>query len=134
MVVQAILIAATELWEDLFALPETPHYFAIFAWAATFGGVALLIVYLLMSIGAVRGLADHPNKAGLSLAVLLGVAITLAGIYGSFYKVTSPFLIAPWAALGWFVIGLVVMFAIVKGRPPASETLADLRSDGGASV
>jgi len=134
MAVQAVLIVATEFWDGLFALPETPHYFAIFAWAATFGGFALLVVYLLMSIGALRGLADHPNKVGLYVAVLLGVAITVAGIYGSFYKVTSPFLIAPWAALAWFVVGLVFMFAIVKGRPPASETLTDLRSDGGVSV
>jgi amino acid transporter len=134
MAVQAVLIVATEFWDGLFALPETPHYFAIFAWAATFGGFALLVVYLLMSIGALRGLADHPNKVGLYVAVLLGVAITVAGIYGSFYKVTSPFLIAPWAALAWFVVGLVFMFAIVKGRPPASETLTDLRSDGEVSV
>ncbi len=134
MAVQAVLIVATEFWDGLFALPETPHYFAIFAWAATFGGFALLVVYLLMSIGALRGLADHPNKVGLYVAVLLGVAITVAGIYGSFYKVTSPFLIAPWAALAWFAVGLVFMFAIVKGRPPASQTLTDLRSDGGVSV
>jgi amino acid transporter len=133
MLVQAVMIAATELWDDLFALPDTPHYFAIFAWAATFGGFALLVVYLLMSIGALRGLADHPNRAGVYLAVLLGVAITLAGIYGSFYKVTSPFLIAPWAALAWFLVGVVVMI-VVRGRPPASETLADLRSDGRMSV
>jgi amino acid transporter len=134
MVVQAVLIAATELWDGLFALPDTPHYFAVFAWCATFGGFALLVVYLLMSIGALRGLADHPNVVGLYVAVALGVAITIAGIYGSFYKVTSPFLLAPWFALIWFAIGLVIMFTVVKGRAPASETLADLRSDGGVSV
>ncbi|MEO8292365.1 MAG: APC family permease [Actinomycetota bacterium] len=128
MAIQAVMISATELWESLFALPDTPHYFAVFAWAATFGGFALLVVYLLMSLGALRGLADHPNKSGLYVAVLLGVAITVAGIYGSFYKVTSPFLLAPWFALLWFVLGLVIMF-VVKGRTPASQTLADLRSD-----
>ena len=46
---------------------------------------------------------------------------------------TSPLLLAPWAALIWFVIGIVVM-VVVKGRAPASETLTDLRSDGGVSV
>jgi amino acid transporter len=134
MVVQAVLIAATELWDGLFALPETPHYFAVFAWCATFGGFALLVVYLLMSIGALRGLADHPRKAALYVAVALGVVITLAGIYGSFYKVTSPVLLAPWSALIWFAAGLAIMFTVVRGRPPASETLADLRSDGEVSV
>ena len=134
MVVQAVLIAASETNDTFLALPRLPHYFSVFIWAATFGGFALLIVYLLMSIGAIRGLADHPNKVGLWIAVVLGVAITGGGIYGSFYKVTSPTLIAPWAAVIWFVVGLIVMFGLMKGRPPASETLADLRSDGQASV
>jgi amino acid transporter len=134
MVVQAVLIVVTETSDTLLALPDLPHYFSVFIWAATFGGFALLIVYLLMSIGAIRGLADHPNKAGLWIAVVLGVLITGGGIFGSFYKVTSPTLLAPWAALIWFVIGLVVMFAVMKGRAPASETLVDLRSDGQVSV
>jgi amino acid transporter len=134
MVVQVVLILASETNESFLALPETPHYFAVFIWAATFGGFGLLIVYLLMSVGAVFGLADHPNKVGLWISVLLGVAITGAGIFGAFYKVTSPILIAPWAAVIWFVVGLVVMFGLMRGRAPASEALADLRSDGGVSV
>jgi hypothetical protein len=82
-----------------------------------------------MSVGAIVGLADHPNKAGLWIAVILGVAITGAGIFGSFYKVTSPTLIAPWAAVLWGLLGLIVMFA-VKGREPASHVIGDLRSGG----
>jgi ABC-type Co2+ transport system permease subunit len=57
----------------------------------------------------------------------VGIAITAAAIFGSFYKVTSPTLIAPWAAVIWFAIGLVYM-ALVRGREPASDALADLRS------
>ena len=128
MAVQAVLIVASETGNTLLALPDLPHYFSIFIWAATFGGFALLIVYLLMSIGAIRGLSDHPNKVGLWISVILGVLITSGGIFGAFYKVTSPLLLAPWAALIWLVIGMVVMF-LVKGRTPASQTLADLRSD-----
>jgi amino acid transporter len=130
MVVQVVLIIASETSDTLLGLPGLPHYFSVFIWAATFGGFALLIVYLLMSIGAIRGLADHPNKAGLWISVILGVLITGGGIFGAFYKVTSPTLIAPWAALIWLVIGVVVMFGLMRGRAPASETLADLRSDG----
>jgi amino acid transporter len=129
IVVQAILIAVAEGNDTLLALPELPHYFSIFAWCATFGGFALLVVYLLMSLGAIRGLADDPNKVGLALSVILGVAITAAAIFGSFYKVTSPTLIAPWAAVIWFVLGLVYMTA-VKGRAPASRVLSDLRTSG----
>jgi amino acid transporter len=127
IVIQAVLIVANEASDTLLALPGLPHYFSLFIWCATFGGFALLVVYLMMSIGAARGLADHPNKAGLAIAVVLGVAITAGGIFGSFYKVTSPTLLAPWAAVIWGVIGLASM-VVVRGRPPASEVLGDLRS------
>jgi amino acid transporter len=129
MVVQAVFIVASETTDALFALPGLPHYFSLFIWAATFGGFALLIVYLMMSVGAVVGLADHPNTAGVWVAVILGVLITGAGIFGSFYKVTSPTLIAPWAALLWGLLGVIVMF-VVKGREPATNVIGDLRSGG----
>jgi len=50
-----------------------------------------------------------------------------AAIFGSFYKVPSPTILAPWYALIWGAIGLILMFA-VKGREPASDALADLRT------
>jgi len=125
--VQAVLIVVAETKNTLLELPGFPHYFSVFVWCATFGGFALLVVYLLMSLGAIRGLADDPNKVGLALSVILGIAITGAGIFGSFYKVTSPTLIAPWAAVIWFAIGLLYMVA-VKGREPASRALSDLHS------
>jgi amino acid transporter len=127
MVIQALLIAASEWWDALFALPELPHYFSLFAWCATFGGFALIVVYFLMSIGAFKGLADDPAKGKLVVAAILGILITGAAIYGSFYKVPSPTILAPVYAVIWFVIGLVVMIA-VKGRAPASTALSDLRS------
>jgi amino acid transporter len=129
VVIQAVLIVANEASDTLLALPELPHYFSLFIWCATFGGFALLVVYLMMSVGAVRGLSDHPNKVGLFVAVVLGVAITAAGIFGSFYKVTSPTLLAPWAAIAWGALGLVYM-AVVRGREPASNVLPDLSSGG----
>ena len=66
-------------------------------------------------------------SAGVIVAALVGIAITAAAIFGSFYKVTSPTLLAPWSAVIWFAIGLVYM-ALVKGREPASDALADLRT------
>jgi amino acid transporter len=132
IVIQALWILAAERWDSLFALPGLPHYFALFAWGATYGGFSLVVVYLLMSIGAIRGLADHPNKVGLAIAVILGIAITGAAIFGSFYKVPSPTVLAPVYALIWAAIGLVYMLA-VKGRPPASEVLPDL-SEGDVMV
>ena len=125
--IQAILIVVAEFNDTLLALPGLPHYFAIFMWCATFGGFALLVVYLLMSIGALRGLGDDEGRTGLILAAILGIVITAAAILGSFYKVTSPTLLAPWSAVIWFALGLLYM-AAVKGREPASRALSDLHS------
>jgi amino acid transporter len=126
--IQIVLIAAAQ-WTKLFALPGFPEYFSLFAWCSTFGGFALLVVYFLMSLGAGRGLASDPEKVRLVIAIVLGLAITGAAIFGSFYKVPSPTILAPWYALIWGVIGLVYM-ALVKGREPASTALGDLRSGG----
>jgi amino acid transporter len=126
LVVQAVLIVIAEANESLLALPGLPHYFSIFAWCATWGGFALLVVYLLMAIGAFRGLAEDAHRLKVVVSSILGIAITAAGIFGSFYKVTSPTLLAPWTAVIWFALGLLYM-SVVKGREPASEALQDLR-------
>jgi amino acid transporter len=128
MVVQAVLIAISEANDTLLSLaPGFPHYFSNFVWCSTFGGCALLVVYFLMSIGALRGFSGDRGFGGVVVAALLGILISGAAIFGSFYKVTSPTLLAPWAAVIWFALGLVYM-ALVKGREPASEALGDLRS------
>jgi amino acid transporter len=124
--VQVVLILASETNDTLLSLPGLPHYFSVFAWAATFGAFALLVVYLLMSVGGLVGLTDPDGRGGIVLAALVGIVVTGAAIFGSFYKVPSPTLLAPIYALAWGVIGLLYML-VVKGRAPASEALADLR-------
>jgi amino acid transporter len=124
IVIQGLLIVASE-WTEVFALPGLPHYFALFAWCSTFGGFALLVVYLMMSVGALASLGRQAKPIGVAIASILGILITAAAIWGSFYKVPTPTVWAPRYALIWFVIGLVYMF-LVKGREPASQALADL--------
>jgi amino acid transporter len=128
--IQALLILASEGWDDLFALEGLPHYFSLFVWCSTFGGFALLVVYFLMSAGGLRGLRDHDSYGGLVVASILGLVITGAAIFGAFYKVTSPTLLAPIYAVAWFVIGLGYML-LVRGREPASRALDDLHSEVG---
>jgi amino acid transporter len=123
-----IAFIVLDQFDDLLAQPPNPHYFAVFAWASTFGGFALVVVYLLMSVGAFRGLADHPNRAGVIIAAIVGIALTAGAIYFSFYQVKSPTLLAPWAAVIWLAVGFVVT-ALMKGRAPASEVLGDLHSE-----
>jgi amino acid transporter len=125
MVVQAAFILGTEFWEDLFAIPDLPHYFSIFLWASTFGGFALVVVYLLMAVGALVGLRDHPRYGGVVLAAVVGIALTGGAIYASFADVPRPTLLAPIYALIWGGIGLLYML-VFRGRQPARVALPEL--------
>jgi amino acid transporter len=118
---------------SLFALLAPLHYFAMFIWLSTFGGFALVVVYLGMSLGAFRGLSDHPNRAGVVVASLVGIAITAGAVFGGVWRVEGPLKLVPYAVLAWLVLGIVVTF-LAKGREPASSALADLRSGGDVPV
>jgi amino acid transporter len=131
-VLNVLLVAANQWWTGLFALPETPHYFAIFSWMSTYGAFALVVVYFLMSVGSLRGI-DGRVTAGMIVAAILGLAISVGAIYGSIYQVPSPTKWAPYFAIALFVIGLLITFA-VKGREPASRVLADLHSEGAGTA
>jgi amino acid transporter len=121
IVVFSLLTLAADLWwKGLFALPATPHYFAIFAWGSTFGGFALVVVYLMMALGSVRSFG--PTQW---VAALVALAITGGAIFGSFYKVTSPTIEAPWYAIGVLVLGYLSTF-VFKPRAAASTQLSDL--------
>jgi amino acid transporter len=128
MFIQALLILASEAWDELFALEGLPHYFSLFVWCSTFGAFALIVVYFLLSIGGLFGLTDPQGRGGVVVASLVGIAITAAAIFGSFYKVPSPTILAPWYALAWGAIGFLYML-LVRGREPASDALADLRTE-----
>jgi amino acid transporter len=127
IVLQALLIWATQSRTDLFALADTPHYAAIFGWMSTFGAFALVAVYLMMSVGSLFGLRDHPNRVGLWIAALIAIVVTGGAIYAAFYQVKSPTLLAPIYALVLFGIGLIAAIAF-KGRQPARIALPELRT------
>ncbi len=123
--VYAVWALLTVFWTGLFALPATPHYSAMFSWGSTFGSFALVLIYLLLAVGAIRGLRDHPRRWAVMLAVIVSLLVTAGAIYGSIYKVTAPTVIAPYAAIGWFAVGLAVAI-LVRGRPQASHAVPDL--------
>ena len=127
IVAASLATLAVDLWwNGLFALPQTPHYFAIFSWGSTYGGFALVVVYLLMGLGAVRSFGTRPaGRVRLYVSVALAVLITGGAIFGSFYKVTSPTILAPWFALGVLVIGYASSF-VIPARASASTQLGDL--------
>ncbi|MGE5156135.1 MAG: APC family permease [Betaproteobacteria bacterium] len=125
LVLYAGVIAITKWWTSLFAQAGLPHYVAIFFWGATFGSVALGVIYFLMSVGALRGLADHPHRWLVYLAALVGIVITAAAVFGAVYKVTAPTIYAAWGALGVFVVGLILAL-INPGRQNASVYFKEL--------
>ena len=126
--IQVVWILLAEANDSIFALPgPPPHYFSVFAWGAAFGAFALIVVYFVLSVSGMVGLAKDEGYAGVVLASIVGMAITAAAIFGSFYKVPSPTVLASWYAVIWGVIGLLYML-VFKGRERASEALADLSS------
>jgi len=120
-----VTLLINQFWTGLFALPATPHFFALFAWGSTFGGFALVVVYLLMSVGALRNFGQAEGRAGMIISAVAGILITAGAIYGSFYKVTRPTIWAPWLALALLVVGLGSTW-VLRPREAASTQLADL--------
>ena len=79
----------------------------------------------MMAVGSVRSFADAPGRAWLLVSAVLAVLITGGAIFGSFYKVTSPTILAPWFALAVLVIGFASTF-VARARRSASTQLPDL--------
>jgi amino acid transporter len=120
-----VAIAVTVWWDDLVAQPPLPHYVAVFSWLSTFGSFSLGVIYLLMSVGAIRGLADHPRRWAVWLAATVGIVVTASAIFGSVYKVAAPIIYAPYVAIAVFVVGLVLAF-VHPGRAPAHTEFTGL--------
>ncbi len=120
-----VALLLNQFWTSLFALPLTPHYFAMFAWGSTFGGFALVVVYFLMCIGSLHSFAAAERRSSIIVAAVVGLVITGGAIFGAFYKVTSPTIEAPYYAIALLVIGFASTF-VLRARESASSALADL--------
>lgn len=117
----AIFVILDEAFPGLYALPETPHYFALFAWASTFGAFSMVIVYLLMCLGAL--VRPHGGGGLLTIASVVGLLITAGALFGSVYKVTAPTIWAPWLSLIWLGVGIAVT-SLAVGRRRATRAPA----------
>ncbi|HTX28433.1 MAG TPA: hypothetical protein VME19_15595 [Streptosporangiaceae bacterium] len=84
-----------------------------------------MVVYLLMAVGSLRSLAHAAGRVRIVISAVLAIAITAGAIFGSFYKVTSPTILAPWFALAVLVIGFASTW-VTRARRSASTQLADL--------
>ncbi|MDE3147049.1 MAG: APC family permease [Acidobacteriota bacterium] len=116
-----VVIGALALWSTSFAITGLPEYVALFSWMSTYGGFAIAIIYLLIAVGALRGLREHPAKAKLYVASAVGFLVTGAAIFGGVYKVTAPTVYAPYTAVIILVVGLIAASVM----PKAPEGIAD---------
>jgi hypothetical protein len=82
------------------------------------------VVYLLMAIGSLRSFAHSPHRLWLVLSAVLAILITAGAIFGSFYKVTSPIVLAPWFALAVLVIGFASTWVTRARRSAGSQSPA----------
>jgi amino acid transporter len=104
---------------------QFPEYFPLFAWLAAYGGFSIVCVYATICLGALRGLWGSENPIALVVAVAIGVAGSIAALYGAVYKVPEPGSWAPWFVLGWFVIGAAVVLVLrATGRLRPATGLA----------
>ena len=81
-----------------------------------------------MSIGSLRTFAASQRRVSLIISAVIGILITAAAIFGSFYKVTSPTIWAPWLALALLAVGFASTF-VLRARRSASTQLADLSEE-----
>ena len=123
----AVFIVVSRQMPSLFALPGYPHYFAMFSWFSSLGGFALALIYLLVALGAIRGLADHPKKGLLWLAIIVSVAVTLAALWGAWYQVPAPTSWVVPTTIVLFVIGLLLA-VIAPGRQTGHTAFDELTS------
>jgi amino acid transporter len=120
----AIVVALTE-WTELFAIPDFPHYFAIFSWGSSFGGLALACIYLLLCIGSFKGLRGTDRYGLVVVAAIVGILVTAAAVFGAIYQVPEPTIYAVYGVAIVFIIGLALSF-VVKGAVRQSTTFDEL--------
>ena len=98
-----------------------------FFYLATIGALCLLVVYVLVSVSALRLLLGQPDRWSLASAILPigGAAAALYVLYRNLIPAPAfPFNLFPYLAAGWLILGLTVAAAVPQLRRRVSEGLA----------
>jgi amino acid transporter len=104
----------------------------IFFWTATYGTLALLVAYVLSTVGAIRFLFFGPrplvNRVELVIP-LLALGFLFYTLYKNLYPVPDhPFNLFPYVVAAWIAIAIVVVLAV----PGLAERMgARLRQEDG---
>jgi amino acid transporter len=130
LVVYAVVIVLVVTTTSV-ALTGVPEYVSMFSFLSTYGGFAIAVIYLLISVGALRGLRSAGKGIQLYLAAIVGVAVTVAAIYGAVYKVTAPTVYAPYAAVIVLVVGLIASSMMPKAPSGVADFAGLAETDQG---
>ena len=98
-----------------------------FFYLATIGALCLLVVYVLVSVSALRLLLGQPDRWSLARAILPigGAAAALYVLYRNLILAPAfPFNLFPYLAAGWLILGLTVAAAVPQLRRRVSEGFA----------
>ncbi len=93
----------------------------MFSWMSTFGGFAIAASICSSRSALFADCVTVAKRGPLYLACLVGGVVTAAAIYGAIYKVTSPTVWAPYAAIAILVVGLIAAWFM----PEAPSGVAD---------
>lgn len=107
---------------------ELPEYVSMFSWLSTLGGFSLACIYLLVAVGALRGLRDHPKQAMLWICAILAILVTGGAIFGTVYQIGDTAKVAVIFAVVVFIIGLVLAFAF-PGKQTGVTEFSELTED-----
>lgn len=126
-----VVIALTEWVPGFVNLEGLPHYVSVFSCLSTVGSLALASIYLLMCVGAIRGLRDHEKPWAVYLAASVGILVTGAAIFGSAYQVPAPRICAAYFGVAVFIVGLVVPSSPPAGHGRQRSSTSSLRMSSG---
>lgn len=106
-----------------------PQWFPMFSWLAAFGGLGITLVYLVVSLAAIRGLWELEHKGLLTLAGVVGAAVSVGAIFGAVYKAPSPLDVVPWVMLAFIVLGALWLGVLVSRGPLEAGDLSPATDD-----
>ena len=113
------------LWSTAFAIPNYPEYVSMFSWMSAYGAIAIAVIYLMISVGALRGLTGAGKDWQLYTACLAGGVVTAAAIFGAVYKVTAPTVYAPYCAAVVLIVGLIAA-SVMRKAPTGLADFSEL--------
>jgi amino acid transporter len=111
--------------------------FTVFGLMASIGGLAVIIVYVVLCLGGAawfRKVHSHYNVLLHGVVPVLGAVIFGFGIYGSIYPgalPAMPYRIIPYVNLGWIILGLAFLMYLRSRHPERIARIGSILGEEG---